>query len=401
MAVVAATLANRGVCPSNGDRIFHSSTVTNCLAAMLHCGTYDSSGRFGRLVGLPAKSGVGGGIFVVVPGIMGICTFSPRLDKTGNSLRGLRFYESLLDLYALHMLELPSVVGDRKLDIRISDLRSQNQAIQEVVSAASRGDVDAIEQFKHDAGSTTVYRELLQAGDYDGRTALHLAASEGHEALVSYLIDKEVYPQPLDRWRQTPLADARRGGHAAIVNLLEDALKAKRLQVPAQPDIETETLEHGRQSRGRLLRHAPSRASTPEQLETIWAAGEGDLVTLRRHVARGNNLYTADYDDRTPLHLAAAQAHADVVAFLIDYHVTSVGGFSGSPDVEATVTRISWPDRWGRTPLDEALDPRILLTPTTNEKEIRASLPQCGRLLQEAGALTGTALHVQRLGQRE
>jgi glutaminase len=396
MAVAAATLANRGVCPLTGDRVFHSSTVTNCLAAMLHCGMYDSSGKFGRLVGLPAKSGVGGGILVVVPGVMGICTFSPRLDRIGNSLRGLRFYERLLEQYALHMLELPSIVGDRKLDITISHLRSRHQAIQEIVSAASLGDVDAIKQFEYDAGSPVTYLELLQAADYDGRTPLHLASAEGREAVVKYLLEKEVDPQPLDRWKQTPLADAQRAGHASIVSLLEDAIRAKGdTPIKADPSPSNQGITARDQSRTKFAQFVPIPALTPEQLEIIWASAEGDLETLRRHVAKGNNLHIRDYDDRTPLHLATAQAKTDVVGFLVNYHIESLGSNQGEPvDEDARAARLSWPDRWGRTPLDEAKDPRVLPSAQSTEEQIRAGLPRCIELLQGGGALTGDAFLV-------
>lgn len=394
MAVAAATLANRGVCPLTGDRVFRASTVTNCLAAMLHCGMYDSAGKFGRLVGLPAKSGVGGGILVVVPGVMGICTFSPRLDRIGNSLRGLRFYERLLEEYALHMLELPSIVGDRKLDIRVSHLRSRHRAIQEIVSAASVGDVDAIKQFEYDAGSPGDYLELLQAPDYDGRTPLHLAATENREAVVNYLLEKKIEPQPLDRWKQTPLADAQGAGHASIVSLLENAIRAKG-DTPRTPDPgpSSESLTKRDQRRTRLAHLGPIAAVTPTQLEIIWASAEGDLETLRRHVARGNNLHIRDYDDRTPLHLATAQAKTDVVGFLLNHHIESLGSTHGEPvDDEAAAARLSWPDRWGRTPLDEAKDPRILPSSHNTEEQIREGLSSCAELLETRGALTGDDL---------
>jgi len=392
MAVAAATLANRGVCPLTGDRVFRSSTVTNCLAAMLHCGMYDSAGKFGRLVGLPAKSGVGGGIFVVVPGVMGICTFSPRLDRIGNSLRGLRFYERLLEQYALHMLELPSIVGDRKLDIRISHLRSRHQAIQEVVSAASLDDVDAIKQFEYDAGSPGAYLQLLQAADYDGRTPLHLAATEGHDELVSYLLEKKVNVQPLDRWKQTPLADAQVAGHASIVTQLQDAIKAEGVPIiQHQPSVSSEVVALRDQTWARLGQLTPTLASKPEQLEIIWASAEGDLETLRRQVARGNNLHIRDYDDRTPLHLATAQAKTDIVSFLVNYHIESFGT-QESVDEDARAARLSWPDRWGRTPLDEAKDPRVLPGAQSTEENIRAGLPKCIQLLEAGGALTGSDL---------
>ncbi len=61
----------------------------------------------------------------------------------------------------------------------------------------------------------------LEEGDYDGRTGMHLAASEGQEAVVRYLIAKEVDINPKDRWGGTPLADAKRGNHTKVVELLE------------------------------------------------------------------------------------------------------------------------------------------------------------------------------------
>jgi len=72
MAVVAATLANGGVCPLNGKRFFKEETVNHVLSIMHSCGMYDYSGEWGHSVGIPAKSGVGGCIYLVVPKVMGI-----------------------------------------------------------------------------------------------------------------------------------------------------------------------------------------------------------------------------------------------------------------------------------------------------------------------------------------
>jgi len=69
---------------------------------MLSCGMYDYSGQFAFKIGLPAKSGVSGAIIVVVPNVMGICIYSPKLDKLGNSARGLLFCDKLLSLFNFH-----------------------------------------------------------------------------------------------------------------------------------------------------------------------------------------------------------------------------------------------------------------------------------------------------------
>eukprot|EP00493_Phyllostaurus_siculus_P019886 UN20203 len=80
MSILAATLANGGTNPHTGDRIFNPSHVRNCLSLMLSSGMYDYSGEWCFSVGLPAKSGVAGCIWCVVPNRFGIAVFSPRLD---------------------------------------------------------------------------------------------------------------------------------------------------------------------------------------------------------------------------------------------------------------------------------------------------------------------------------
>lgn len=102
LAVVAATLANGGVCPLTKERIFSAENVKNCLSLMHSCGMYDFSGEFAFMVGLPAKSGVSGGIIVVVPGKMGIALYSPRVDSMGNSVRGVEFCKQLVNIFNLH-----------------------------------------------------------------------------------------------------------------------------------------------------------------------------------------------------------------------------------------------------------------------------------------------------------
>ena len=89
LSIMAATLANGGICPLNGERVLSSKTVQNCLSLMNCCGMNDYSGQFAYQVGLPAKSGVSGGIMLIIPGKMGICTYSPLLDQNGNSVRGV------------------------------------------------------------------------------------------------------------------------------------------------------------------------------------------------------------------------------------------------------------------------------------------------------------------------
>ena len=73
---------------------------------MYTCGMYNRAGEWAYRVGVPAKSGVSGGIIAVVPGVAGIATFSPRIDANGNSVRGLRVFEALSQTYGLHLFDL-------------------------------------------------------------------------------------------------------------------------------------------------------------------------------------------------------------------------------------------------------------------------------------------------------
>lgn len=106
LAVMGATLANAGVNPLTGERAIQQQNVKDVLTVMLTCGMYDYAGEWAYRVGLPAKSGVGGGICAVVPGVAGIGIFSPLLDPRGNSVRGTKVCEELSSRFGLHEFEL-------------------------------------------------------------------------------------------------------------------------------------------------------------------------------------------------------------------------------------------------------------------------------------------------------
>ena len=102
LAIIAATLANGGICPTTGERVLRFDTVRDCLSLMYSCGMYDFSGEFAFTIGLPAKSGVSGGLMVVVPNVLGLCTWSPPLDALGNSVRGIAFCRELVRRFNFH-----------------------------------------------------------------------------------------------------------------------------------------------------------------------------------------------------------------------------------------------------------------------------------------------------------
>ncbi len=103
LACMAATLANGGVHPLTGQRALPAEHVERVLSVMATCGMYDYAGSWLYEVGMPAKSGVSGGIIAVVPGRFGIGIFSPLLDEKGNSVRGIAACKSLSEDFGLHV----------------------------------------------------------------------------------------------------------------------------------------------------------------------------------------------------------------------------------------------------------------------------------------------------------
>jgi glutaminase len=105
MATMAATLANGGVHPLTGERAVERAYIRDVLTVMHTCGMYNYAGEWAYTVGLPAKSGVSGGIIAVVPGQFGICVYSPPVDERGNSVRGIRVFEDLSRNCGMHVFE--------------------------------------------------------------------------------------------------------------------------------------------------------------------------------------------------------------------------------------------------------------------------------------------------------
>jgi glutaminase len=106
LSLMAATLANGGVNPRSGERVLGRALVDRVLSVMTTCGMYDSAGEWVVDVGMPAKSGVGGGVLAVLPGQLGIAVFSPPLDRHGNSVRGVEVCRQIstdLNLNLLHV----------------------------------------------------------------------------------------------------------------------------------------------------------------------------------------------------------------------------------------------------------------------------------------------------------
>jgi glutaminase len=109
LAVMGATLANNGVNPVTGEQVIKKENIPEILSAMTMAGLYDASGGWAWHVGLPAKSGVGGGIIAVVPGKGAIAAFGPRLDEAGNSVKAQKAITYIADRLGINLYSPRSV----------------------------------------------------------------------------------------------------------------------------------------------------------------------------------------------------------------------------------------------------------------------------------------------------
>ncbi|KAG7472934.1 hypothetical protein MATL_G00114230 [Megalops atlanticus] len=231
-SVMAATLANGGICPITGERVLSAEAVRNTLSLMHSCGMYDFSGQFAFHVGLPAKSGVSGAVLLVVPNIMGLMCWSPPLDRLGNSVRGIHFCQELVSLFNFHNYDNLRHFA-KKLDPRRQAGDDRNKSVINLMFAAYSGDVSALRRFALSAMN-------MELKDYDSRTPLHVAAAEGHMEAVLFLTEYcKVNPFMKDRWGNTPLDDAMQFGQEGVVKVLQEYQRTYR-RLEAQSDAEEE-----------------------------------------------------------------------------------------------------------------------------------------------------------------
>ena len=315
-ATAAATLANSGVCPISQDRVLSQKTVRNCLPVLQTSGMYNASGTFFQQVGLPAKSGVGGGVILIVPRLMGICIFSPRLDKQGNSVRGIEMAKKITSKYLVHTFDGTMTDTDR-LDPKIPISKWRANSCGEAIWAASNGNIRTLERLVSE-------QRDLQIGDYDMRTPLHLASAEGQLEAVKFLLKQGVKPIP-DRWGGYGYFDAKNNNHKDIVKEYEklDINYTQASHLVEDPNGKTDKM-----------------AIYDDELaviELLFAAFENNVEGIRTLIAKGVPVHAGDYDSRTALHLAAAEGCLEVVEYLVSH---------GHP--------LFVRDRWGATPLDEA-----------------------------------------------
>ena len=112
LATMGATLACNGINPVTKKRVISVENALKTMSIMVSSGMYDYSGEWVYRVGFPAKSGVGGGIIAALPSQFGLGTFSPPLDRQGNSVRGIEVCKRISSYYNLHILEIEGNIKD-------------------------------------------------------------------------------------------------------------------------------------------------------------------------------------------------------------------------------------------------------------------------------------------------
>jgi glutaminase len=165
LALLAATLANGGVQPCTGRLLVSRAVLRRVLSVMASCGMYDGAGHWMTEVGLPAKSGVSGGILAVLPSQFGVASFSPPLNDHGNSVRGVAAFRSLSQRYGSHLFE-PRV--GRLHTVRHRTLDTDDDS---TVRYALQGDLDV-------AGTESVLWQLMTEPAGTRRVVIDLTATD-------------------------------------------------------------------------------------------------------------------------------------------------------------------------------------------------------------------------------
>jgi glutaminase len=309
LALMAAMLANGGVQPRSGERLFEPEVVERVLSVMATCGMYDAAGEWVVDVGLPAKSGVGGGVLAVLPGQIGIALYSPRLDRHGNSVRGVAACRQISRELELHFLR---VASERRSAIRDAwdvgswpSSRRRTPDEQEVLNEHGAGArVYALHGDLLFAGAESVVRELTgRAGELE---VIVLDISRVSE---------------IARVARTMLAATQaelqaRGCRLALVDPDGDLAAAAEIEVFDDVDEATAWAED------RLIeRHGGTLAtSAPIALAEHGLAGDlrpdelGALRPLleRRSVAAGETVVSAGDDPAGIFFIVSGQATAEV-----------------------------------------------------------------------------------------
>lgn len=287
LAVIAATLASTGFNPVTRERVLREDTVRNVLSVMASCGMYDAAGDWLYTVGLPAKSGVAGGIIAVLPGQLGIAVYSPPLDVHGNSVRGVKVCEDLSDELHLHVMSParrpPPPVRIERTCVNSRSKRLRSEAEQEILAEnGSRVKVLELQgELSFAAG------ELVTSSALNGAENTDFAVLDFKAVRSIDLIDVPIFSHLIESYEET-------GGEIAFSDLdrhpvFADDLNRFREKAGLHPvrtfadlDLALEWCEHGLiEKYGNLV--ADPELSLAQHGATIGMSPE-QIALLARHL---------------------------------------------------------------------------------------------------------------------
>jgi glutaminase len=219
-ATLAASLANGGICPLTYEKVFSDSeAVKGTLSQMLCCGMNTFSGKWAFDVGLPAKSATTGTIILIVPNKMGIAVWSPKLNHEGNSIKGQKFLVDLIDNFGYN--DIDHVYGAGLMKKILANLQLGTAGQSDSISLLYYTKQNKIRDIRKAVAKGC----RVTFADYDLRTPLHIACTYGHLEIAKYYVHHGARIQVKDRFGNSPLDEAEKGGFSEIVEFLKDALK--------------------------------------------------------------------------------------------------------------------------------------------------------------------------------
>jgi glutaminase len=301
LSIIGATLATGGVNPVTRDRVIHSHNVDEVLSVMTTCGMYDYAGEWVYRVGLPAKSGVAGGILAVMPGQLAIGVFSPRLDRRGNSVRGVAVCEAMSNDLELHFLRAPrpGVAAVRARFTARSFPSKRHRLDAERAVLAAHGDQIASYQLQGDlsfAGMEAVIRQLVSEPDTVTHLVLDFARATGIDVPAERMV-LELLVSLGEKGRDVAVVGL--GRHARLLRGLEEARArqtAPHLMLFDEYDAALEWCENGvlrvhgsapeQQGELPLAKHELLQNLAPQQIEVLASLMERRAFPAREFVVR-------------------------------------------------------------------------------------------------------------------
>jgi glutaminase len=298
LAMMAATLANRGVNPLTDTHAMPLDLVDDMLSVMTTCGMYDYAGQWLYDVGLPAKSGVAGGVLAVLPGRLGIGVFSPKLDAHGNSVRGVKACQELSRRFRLHLFSAgrpASSAVRRHLTLK----RRHSRHVRSLADAArikELGDCAHLFELQGDlqfsgieAAQRAVWRHLPKARyvvlDFARVDSLDDVAMDGLRSLIEGIADRGVQVA-LSSWlphRLPELGDLESSRSIWIHEDLESAIEACEDDLLAGPSSDA------------APGHRPHGVLAPGELELASRLTPDEVRVLEAFLTR------IEYEPETPL----------------------------------------------------------------------------------------------------